>query len=152
MKEISSILRKAVIDSLSPLVFEGLTIPIFDERVNPNVQLPGIRGANVYVIIRDQSETETTNDKCQFRQNANITIDVVTKYPLNAGGKRLSEEISGIIQETILKPNLVLDGFNILSVRKSISRGLTEQGVTLTAYRKIITYIFDVYQNDELIT
>jgi hypothetical protein len=148
MKEIASDLRLAVLNALEPLTLEGKSIPVFDELVNPNVPIPVINAGQCYVIIRDQSETETTNDKCQFRQNVNITFDIITKFPSNGGGKRLSELISEEIQYIILAPNISISGFNVISVRKSISRNLIEQGKTQTAYRKLISYIFDVYQND----
>jgi hypothetical protein len=152
MKEIASELRKAVIEVVSPIEIDGITIPIFDERVNPSRLIPIVRGSNSYIIIRDQIEVETTNDKCQVRQNANITIDIVTKFPLNSGGKLLSEIISGIVQESIFRGSIQIQGFNIINVRKASSRGLVEQGVTLTAYRKIITYVFDVFEDNDKTT
>lgn len=163
MNEISHILRKAVIDALNPITlqidtgfyyaldmnFGGDTgqvyVPIFDERVNPVVPLAEIAGSKGYLLVRDQQEVETTNDKCQTRQNALITLDCVTKFPPNVGSKYFAELISAEIQPQILA-NLDVQGWQILKVTKVNSQSLAEQGITSTAYRKIITYSFDVFE------
>lgn len=164
MKEISFDLRKAVIDALNPIIinidsgfnyalnidFGGDTgevaIPIFDERVNPVVPIPKVLGAKSYVIIQDQQENETTNDKCQFRQNALISLDCVTIFPANVGSKYLSGQISAYIQP-IISNSITVTGWQILKVSKVNSQSIVEQGVASTAYRKRITYSFDVYEN-----
>ena len=145
MKEIASSLRKSIIDSISPLIVQGTTIPIFDERVNPNTQLASFQGSQAYVIISDQTEVETTSDKCGVRQSANITVDIVTKYPLNGGGKKACEDISAVIQ-LIIDRFIIIPGWQVLNVRKEFSRNIVEQGQTLTAYRKLISYTFDVFE------
>jgi hypothetical protein len=145
MKEIASNLRKAIIDSISPLIVQGTTIPIFDEMVNPNSQLASFSGSQAYVLIREQNETETTDNKCGVRQSANITVDIVTKYPLNGGGKKACEDISNVIQ-LIIDRFIIITGWQVLNVRKEFSRNLIEQGQTLTAYRKLINYTFDVFE------
>jgi hypothetical protein len=145
MKEIASSLRKSIIDSISPLIVQGTTIPIFDERVNPNTQLASFQGSQAYVIISDQTETETTDNKCGVRQSANITVDIVTKYPLNGGGKKACEDISNVIQ-LIIDRFIIIPGWQVLNVRKEFSRNIVEQGQTLTAYRKLISYTLDVFE------
>lgn len=163
MNEISYSLRKAVIDALNPIIinidsgfyyalnidFGGETgevaIPIFDERVNPVVPIPSVLGAKTYVLVRDQQENETTNDKCTFRQNALITLDCVTIFPPNVGSKYISEQVSAYIQP-IISNSIDVTGWQILSVSKVNSQSLVEPGVSSTAYRKLITYSFDVYE------
>jgi hypothetical protein len=145
MKEIASSLRKSIIDSISPLIVQGTTIPIFDETVNPNTQLASFQGSQAYIIISGQIETETTDNKCGVRQSANITVDIVTKYPLNGGGKKACEDISNVIQ-LIIDRFLIIPGWQVLNVRKEFSRNIIEQGQTLTAYRKLISYTFDVFE------
>jgi hypothetical protein len=145
MKEIASSLRKSIIDSITPLIVQGTTIPIFDERVNPNTQLANFQGSQAYVIISDQAETETTDNKCGVRQSVNITVDIVTKYPLNGGGKKACEDISNVIQ-LIIDRFILIPGWQVLNVRKEFSRNIVEQGQTLTAYRKLISYTFDVFE------
>ena len=163
MNEISHILRKAVIDALNPITvtFDGgfhyaldldfggsigqVIIPIFDERVNPAVQLPDLMGSKSYVLVRDQQEVETTNDKCSFRQNAFITLDCICKFPPNVGSKYASELISAYIQP-LMSGVIDVPGWQVLNVQKVNSQSIVEQGVNNTAYRKILTYSFDVYE------
>lgn len=163
MNEISHILREEVIKTLNPIIvnfdqgfyyaldmdFGGsvgqVIIPIFDERVNPAVELPDLMGSKAYVLIRDQQEIETTNDKCSFRQNALITIDCICKFPPNVGSKYAAELISAYIQP-LMASNIEFPGWQNMSVRKVNSQSIVEQGVNATAYRKILTYSFDVYE------
>jgi hypothetical protein len=149
MKEISHLLRKAYLDTLSPLTVEGSFIPIFDELVNPNSSTGNIQGATAYVIIRDQNEVETTNSQCTFRKTASITLDIVTKYPLNRGGKLASELISNEIQQKINTFNQIsfeMEGFQVLSTKLEFSRNITENGDTMTAFRKILGFSHSIYQ------
>jgi len=150
MNEISSILRIALINVISPLVVEGVTIPIFDSRVNPNVTIPSLNRGKCYVIIRDQQEVETLGCKVGYRQNALISLDIIAKYPANVGSRVTTELISGTIQPMIHEANfaplLAEFGWNLMKITKVSSRGLEENGNTETAYRKLITYQFDVFQ------
>ena len=150
MNEISSILRIALINVISPLVVEGVTIPIFDGSVNPNVAIPKLRKALSYVIIDNQQENETIGCKVGYRQNALISLYIVTKYPSGVGSRVTSELISGTIQPMIHEANfaplLAEFGWNLMKITKVSSRGLEENGNTETAYRKLITYQFDVFQ------
>ena len=145
MNEISYILRKAVIDLITPMVIGGVTIPVFDERVNPAVPLPDLMGSKSYTLVRDQQEVETTNDKCGPRQNALITLDCICKFPPNVGSKYAAELISAYIQP-LMSTDIVIEGWNVISVIKVNSQSIVEQGVNNTAYRKILTYSFDVYE------
>jgi hypothetical protein len=143
--EISHLLRLAIIQTINPLVVEGVTIPIFDERVNPAETIPELLNGISYVLIRDQQEVETTNDKCAFRQNALITLDCVVKYPVNVGSKLASELISCEIQSRINR-QVPIPGWQVLVVRRVNATSIVEQGQTQTAYRKLITFQFDVYK------
>jgi len=143
--EISHLLRLAIIQTINPLVVEGVTIPIFDERVNPAATIPELLNGISYVLIRSQEEFETTNDKCAFRQNALITLDCVVKYPVNVGSKLASELISCEIQSRINR-QVPIPGWQVLVVRRVNATSIVEQGITQTAYRKLITFQFDVYK------
>ncbi len=116
MKEVSHLLRKAYLDALSPFIIEGVTIPIFDEMVNPSVSIPLYRGASAYILVTDQSESETTNNDSSFRQNANISFDIVCKSQ-SLSGKLATELISNQLQEEIHKlagVDITIAGFQIL--------------------------------------
>jgi hypothetical protein len=145
MIEIATTLRTAIINALSPLVVDGVTIPIFDELVNPNTPLPTLKGGQAYILIRDQQEVETELCKTGFRQNALITLDCIVKYPANVGSKASVELISTAILPLIDR-FISLSGWTVLNVTKVNSQSLVEQGLTESAYRKLITFSFDVVQ------
>lgn len=149
MKEISHRLRKAYYDLLNPFVIEGVTIPIFDQRVNPETTIPTYRGGNTYVLITNQTEVETTNNQCTFRKQASITLDIVTKYPLNHGGSLASELISDAIQQEVhlkLSNPIAFTGFQVLSTKLEFSRAMIENGDTQTAYRKLLAFSHSIYE------
>jgi hypothetical protein len=143
--EISHMLRLAIIETLTPLVVEGVTIPIFDEDVNPAEEIPSLLNGISYVLIRNQQEVETTNDKCSFRQNALITLECVIKYPVNVGSKLATELISFEIQARINR-QIPIPGWQVLTVKRVNATSIPDQGKTQTAYRKLITFQFDVYK------
>jgi hypothetical protein len=66
MKEISHLLRKAYLDLLQPLTVEGVIIPIGDTLLNVNQSPVTYRSGIAYVLVTDQTETETSNNDCGF--------------------------------------------------------------------------------------
>lgn len=144
-KDISYRLRASLLTALSPLTVSGVTIPIFDQLVNPSASIPTISGSKAYVLINSQTNTETTNDKCQIRLDANINFDVITKFPPNTGGSITSELIGQAIMAKINR-GLAIADFDLLNVSQNINQGLIEQATSETVYRKILSYRFDVYQ------
>ena len=146
MKEISYRLRKALIDALEPFVFEGVEIPIFDQKVNPSRSIPICRGAFVYVVINSQTASETTNDKCKIRLDANISFDIVTKYPSGSGGSILSELIGEIILGTVNR-DLVIPDFQLMTVTKNFNDNRFEKSNSQDAHTKLLSYRFDVFEN-----
>jgi hypothetical protein len=147
MREISTDIRVAVIDAITPLVVGGVTIPVHDTElpstINPAVYL----GSQAYVLISDQNEVETTNNDCSIRQNAVIQVSIVTKFPQGSGGKKASENISNLIQQNMLVSNLDLPAdLQAINLRKNFSRVQIEQGSSQIGYQKIISYTLDVFQ------
>ena len=58
-------IRGKVITALSTLKYGSVSIPVFDEVVNPNISLPSVDGSiATYVVIQDQQE--------QLKVSANI--------------------------------------------------------------------------------
>lgn len=149
MFEIQSELRKAYLEKLKDVEVNGVKIPFYDERVG--AKPPIIGTATAYGIITNQ----TANDiliKCGFYQDCSITIDIVTKYPKQMGGKLLSEQISGKVLELLRTGDTsdypVMEGFQIVTVRKLIDRGLTEDNLMDTIYRKILTFTHKIKQTE----
>jgi len=144
--DVSEALRRAYIAILSPLVVDGVTIPVFDEEVNPNVSIPVLDNAQCYVVIQDQQEIEGIQNFCNYRQNCNLTIRIVTKYDaIKSIGKKVAEKISYAVQ-TKVKPtgkthSLVnANGYVFQRVTKEISRTIYEHANGTTAQSKVIIY------------
>lgn len=146
MIEISYRLRGALMAALGSIVYQTKTIPVFDTRVNPNAVLPTVGGATCYILIHSQTNSETTNDKCQTRLDANISFDVVTRFPSGVGGnitaEKIGEEITWIIDRFLVIPD-----FDLLNVTMNFNQNIFEQGTSQDAYRKLISYRFDVFEN-----
>jgi hypothetical protein len=146
MKEISYRLRESIIDEISPLEYEGKLIPVFDQKVTDPKLIPTLNFAQVYVLLNSQTVAETTNDKCKIRLDANVSFDVVTKYPSGRGGSLLSEKIGELILEQINRA-LEIDSFSVLNVTMNFNQNLSEESNSQSVFRKIISYRFDVFQD-----
>jgi hypothetical protein len=146
MKEVSYRLRKALADLISPVSYSGQTIPVFDSTVNPRRSIPTINNGQVYIVISSQTNTETTNDKCKIRLDANVSFDVVTKYPSGYGGNFDSEKIGEIILLAVNR-TLVIPDFLLLDVKMNFNQNPIERGTSQDAYRKLISYRFDVFES-----
>ena len=146
MKEIASEIRKAVIDAITPLNLAGITIPVRDSFLNPNVTPATYLGGQAYVLITDQNDSEVTGNRCSDRQTVNLTIDIITKFPIGSSGKLPSENISSIIRPLITKNNLSLSSEWLIIDIKSFGQSIIEQGSTQIAYRKLLRYSFDIWE------
>jgi len=151
MIETSHLLRKAYLDLLNPFIIEGVTIPIFDNLVNPVITIPKYKGGDCYIIVLDQNEVETSNNDCSQRTTSVISLDVVTKYPLNVGGVLASELISSKIQTLVntlqgQSININLANIQVLGTSLINARSFSDQGLNLTIYRKRLTFQHSIYQ------
>lgn len=147
MKEISTNIRTAILAEISPLIVNGVTIPVFDTFLPPTVAPASFMGGQAYVLITDQNEAETTNNDCSIRQTASINISIITKFPQGSGGKKASETISNVIQLAITKDNLTFPAdLQLINLRKAFSRVQIEQGTSQIGYQKIIGYSLDIFQ------
>lgn len=147
MREIATDIRKAIIAEISPLVVDGVTIPVYDTFLPSGVSAVNFMSGQAYVLITDQNEAETTNNDCSTRQTASVTINIITKFPQGSGGKKASETISNVIQQAIIKENLTLPAdLQLINLRKAFSRVQIEQGSSQIGYQKIIGYTFDIFQ------
>jgi hypothetical protein len=145
-KEVASDLRKAVIDAITPLVVGGVTIPVKDSFLNPTINPANYLGGECYVLITDQTDTEINGNRCSPRQTVNLTIDIVTKFPMGFSGKLASENIASAIRPLVTKHNLIMPSdWQIIDI-KSFSQSIIEQGSSQVAYRKLLRYSFDIWQ------
>lgn len=147
INEISYRLRASLIDELSPITFNGVEVPIMDQKVNPSVLIPIISGGKAYVIINSQTSTETSNDKCSGRVDANISFDIVTKFPKGLGGAINSEMIAEIIMQKVNR-NLSVDDFQLMNCTMNFNQNLNEESTSETVFRKLVSFNFDAYQQE----
>jgi hypothetical protein len=147
MREISTDIRVAIINAISPLTLSGTIIPVHDTELPVSIAPAIYLGSQAYVLITDQNEAETTNNDCSIRQNATFQISIVTKFPQGNGGKKLSENISNAIQLKMTLDYLTFPAdLQVLEIRKNFSRTQIEQGSSQIAYQKILSYTLDIFQ------
>jgi hypothetical protein len=144
--DVSQALRTAYFKVLTPLIVDGVEIPVFDEEVNPSVDIPTLDQALCYVVIQDQQETEGVQTYCSYRQNCSLTIRIVTKYNSNQSiGKVVAEKISNVVQ-TKIKPTgkthslTNANGYVFQKVSKELGRTIWEHSNGTTAQSKVIIY------------
>ena len=152
MKEVSHLIRQSFLAELAPFTIEGVTIPIFDNLVNPQATIPTYRGSKAYIIILDQNEVETTRNECTLDQTASITFDIVTKFPINSGGMYPSELISNQLQQAVIGfsgTDLTISDtkIKIQRITKLNGRSFTDLGASLTAFRKRLIFSVEIYEN-----
>ena len=147
MREISTDIRIAIINAITPLTLSGVTLPVYDTELPPGINPAVYLGSQAYVLITDQNENETTNNDCSIRQNVTFQISIITKFAQGRGGKKLSENISNAIQQkmTLDYLNLPAD-LQAINIRKNFSRVQIEQGTSQIAYQKILSYTLDIFQ------
>ena len=153
MKEVSHLVRQSFLALIKQFVIETVTIPIFDGLVNPQTTIPKYRSGDAYILITDQNEVETTRNECTLDQTATISFDCIVKYPTNYGGMLAAELIANQLQQEVigfLGTDLTISDakIKIQRITKISGRSFTEQGATLTAYRKRLTFSIELYQSE----
>jgi hypothetical protein len=146
MREISTDIRVAIINAISPLTLSGTIIPVHDTELPVSIAPAIYLQSQAYVLITEQNETETTNNDCSIRQDATIQISIVTKFPQGNGGRKVSENISNAIQQKMTLDYLTLpNDLQVINIRKNFSRTQIEQGSSQIAYQKILSYTLDIF-------
>lgn len=143
--DISGAIRTALFQSISGISLDGVSIPVFDGIVNPNVTIPTIRNANAYIVLQDQQESEASNQNmCSERITANITVRIVTKYATSGVVDRtLCDTIAGLVHASVRSGrnhNLTTSTVNIQNVEYPISRNIDEFAAGQTALSRVIIY------------
>jgi len=140
-------LREAYISKLSTLQVSGVTIPVYDELMGSTVANIGY--AEAYCIVTNQTAQDILI-KCGFYNDCSIQIDIVTKFPKNKGGKKLSEQIANEILKLIRTGNTsdypAMADFQIVTCQLIINQGILEENVDSTAFRKILGFTHKIQQ------
>ncbi len=134
--------RGKVIEALSGYKFNGVAIPVFDEVVNPSIELPVINGAQTYIMLQDQQMIyNAVQTYCNPRFNISLTIKVVTIFGM-VGNKKLSEDIGDEIVNLLRtdRNGSKLDGIDRIEL--VTSRSVNEITTERTAFSKIFILNF----------
>lgn len=140
-------IRTAYFQAITGLTYEGVTIPIFFELVNPSVPTATVNGAEVYIVMQDQQQYDSaTQPYCTYNVTGDITIKVVSKF-LKIGTSTIVEDIASEIDDRIRGTTKKRDE-NVIGMSKiklSVNRLVVENSDTRTAYSKIMTYQNELY-------
>ena len=134
--------RGKVMEALSGYKFNGVAIPVFDEVVNPSIELPVINGAQTYIMLQDQQMIyNAVQTYCNPRFNISLTIKVVTIFGM-VGNKKLSEDIGDEIVNLLRtdRNGSKLDGIDRIEL--VTSRLVNEITTERTAFSKIFILNF----------
>ena len=134
--------RGKVMEALSGYKFNGVAIPVFDEVVNPSIELPVINGAQTYIMLQDQQMIyNSVQTYCNPRFNISLTIKVVTIFGM-VGNKKLSEDIGDEIVNLLRtdRNGSKLDGIDRIEL--VTSRSVNEITTERTAFSKIFILNF----------
>ena len=140
-------LREAYITKLSTLQISGVTIPVYDEFMGASVASIGY--ATAYCLVTNQTAQDILI-KCGFYNDCSIQVDIVTKFPKNKGGKKLSEQIANEVLQLIRTgstsdyPTMV--NFQIVTCQLLINQGLNEENTANTVFRKILGFTHKIKQ------
>lgn len=132
-------LREAYISKLSTLTIQGVSIPVYDEFMGASVASIGY--ATAYMLVTNQTAQDILI-KTGFYNDCSITVDIVTKFPINKGGKKLSEQIATEVLKLIRTGNTTdypaMTNFQIVTCQLVTNQGLIEENIANTVFRKIL--------------
>ena len=143
---VSEAVRTAIFQTISPVIYKGVEIPVYDEIVNTLVPVAVVgKVATCYVILQDYQDTLAgVQTMCNEDITANITIRVVTKFATaSVATKRDSERIADIISKKLRSGRdtlLTSPNINIKSVKLPINRQQIEVGGANVAFSQIMIY------------
>ena len=140
-------LREAYIDKLSTLQIQGVTIPVYDEFMGATVASIGY--ATAYCLVTNQTAQDILI-KTGFYNDCSIQVDIVTKFPKNKGGKKLSEQIATEVLKLIRTGSTsdypTMPNFQIVTCQLLINQGINEENTANTVFRKILGFTHKIKQ------
>jgi len=131
-KDPSSIYRKAYYDKLQNLNVANRNVPVYD--VVPT-------DAVAPFIILSSTQLSPFNTNLSFGFDAEITLDIVTRFQ-QGGGKKLSDDIgNAIFSKAYTKANFFKDSqWNITATQLERSRYIESESTGGYVIRKLITF------------
>lgn len=151
MIDIKSNIRKAVIDSLAGLTYQGQSIPVNqDYLTSAPAIIPLGQGFEAYVIFQNQTVNNASTKHC-LNENSSFQLDVVTVFNANSGGSIHAENIGASIL-TLLNPNgtpnmdLSASGMYVWKMRMLSTRSISQETSTSRVFRNILIFELSVNQ------
>lgn len=129
--------RKAIFESINNIIVNSITVPCFDSLVT------GQYRPNHYVLMTTQTADVDKANKCEYRWQSSILLDVFTSYdaPGNTASRLLADDIANAVKN-LLNP-IVLDpvsGLEILSQNVSFPSDIVTTTDNQNVFRKLIRY------------
>lgn len=132
-------IRKAVYTAINNIVVNTFTVPCFDTRVPKNDKRA------FYVIMSTQSNEVDKSNKCEYRWQSQILLDVITSYDINGntGSRKMADDILDAIKTAT--DSLVLDvasGLTIVTQNQSFPNDLVSITEKEIVFRKLMRIEF----------
>ena len=140
-------IRQKYFTAISGIKIRGVEIPVFDE-ITDSTRVVNIDGATCYIVLQGQQSYQASVQglKCDKTVH-DITVRIVTRYPLG-GGKKLSEEIAEAVDSKI-RVNRDANKIGLNRVALAVSNSIVESGGDReVAFTHILTY--QNYINDKI--
>ena len=98
-----------------------------------------------YIVLSTQSNTVDKANKCEYRWESSILIDIVTRYDIsgNPGSRVMADDILDHVR--IVTDNLTLDagsGLKIITQTQSFPNDIESMSDTQIVYRKLMRIEF----------
>jgi len=100
-------LRKAYVTALAGLTYKGVTIPVYEEYLQPTTARPiavipvGSSSFESYIILLNQTSNDISA-KCLRNDQLAIQVQITTKWPLFKGGSEDAELIGDLVVGRLL--------------------------------------------------
>lgn len=104
MQNINLSIRQAVLNAITPIVWQSKNIYSFADFAQYSAQKPQALIPNgvgktyeAYIILLNQNSNLNDQNKCTRNDQASIQIQVTTKFPSGTGGSTQAEQIAELI-------------------------------------------------------
>jgi hypothetical protein len=126
--------RKAFIALIS-----GLNIPVFDEVVPKNIDIPPTR-----VLLSTQTDSQVSTNKCGHLWNHTLLIDIVSECPQGFSNKSVVDGIYNSINNLVdlASGDISLNGFVVYNTQLQNSHDMYWNGPSISTNRKLVRYQF----------
>jgi len=130
--------RKAISAVLNNVEVQSMLIPCYDLEVTRDVNKSAPRH---YILMTAQSNEVDKNNKCEWFWEANILIDVVTRYPGpgNPGSRVLADDILDAARDATKDIQLdIASGLSVVRITQSFPQDINSKSGDENIFRKLM--------------